>query len=190
MSVPAIAASGHVSVRWVYKALHHLSYYGYVYLIPAPGPDGAAEGDDEPSKAEPASKAERVVCLRIPAPGSMPVKTYDPAADASLPPREDADWSGTGVAVAARRSAPRGPAPDPAAEPAARGEHARSRSRGPGARRGMATPNLKALEKVPASNFTVFRRVVTAGGGRAFWRGQGRPSALPHAAAARAELLP
>ncbi len=160
MSVPAIAASGHVSVRWVYKALHHLSYYGYVYLIPAPGPDGAAEGDDKPSTAELASKAERVVCLRIPPPGSMPIKTYDPAADASLPPSEDADWSGT-----ASPSQPDDPKP---AVPRQllrrnppRGVNMRVLVHAARREKGMATPNLKALEKVRRSDKTVFRRVVT-----------------------------
>ncbi len=158
LSVPAIARSAHKSVRWVYKALHHLSYYGYVYLIPAPGPDGA---DGDPPKAQSAaSKPERVVCLRIPPPGSMPIKTYDPAADASLPPSEDADWSGT--------ASPSQPDDPPPAAPRQllrrnppRGVNMRVLVHAARREKGMAMPNLKALEKVPRSNYTVFRRVVT-----------------------------
>lgn len=153
MSVPAIAKSAKLSVRWVYKALHHLSYYGYVYLIPAPGPDGA---DAAAGAGQGAPQAERVVCLRIPAPGSMPVRTYDPGADQSAPPPGNAPWSGT-----ASPSQPADPKPQVARRNPPPEADMRVITRAAQREKWMATPDLKVLESIPRGEDATFRRVVT-----------------------------
>ena len=141
LSVPAIAKRQMRSTRWVYKALHHLSYYGYVYLVPAPpGPDGRRP------------EAERVVCQRVPVPGTVPVKTYvPPAAEVSDPPA-------AGEPSPARPEDPRPAVPPRGLPPevdvgilirVARHEKVK------------ATPPLGVLKDVPPGDQKAFRTVVT-----------------------------
>ena len=66
LSLLEIAQTARRSRRCVYKALDHLSHYGFVYLIPTP--DGVVTSDD----------AQRLVCLRVPRPGSTAVERFPP----------------------------------------------------------------------------------------------------------------
>ena len=135
--------SAHRSTRWVYKALHHLSYYGYVYLVPMPSSDEDAEaGDGNP-------QPERVVCLRISPPGSMPVKKYEPP-EGELPasfefPPPGAKWSG-------KPSSPRPEASPPVAVRRKPPPEVDMRVLVQAARREkqVATPPLKLLEAADA----------------------------------------
>ena len=63
LSVPEMASTVKHSRRWVYKALHYLSHHGFLFLIPTP--DYVV-----------GLKAERVVCLRVPPTGFLPVTPY------------------------------------------------------------------------------------------------------------------
>ena len=73
LSVSTIAKTAHRSMRWVYKALTFLSYYGYLYSVPAPAADKG-----QPATAGGQPELQRVVCLRIPAPGWRPVTVGKP----------------------------------------------------------------------------------------------------------------
>ena len=142
LSVPEIASMARHSRRWVYKALNYLSYHGFVFLIPTPAYVVGA-------------KLDRVVCLRVPSPGSRPVAPYvDP--DARPISSADALWLGK-----PNPRQPRDPAPHlvPLAtvKVPSRAVLAKATRRAKAA----ARPDLSILDAVPPNDEAAFCRVVS-----------------------------
>ena len=142
LPVPEIASMARHSRRWVYKALNYLSYHGFVFLIPTPA---YVVG----------GKLDRVVCLRVPSPGSRPVAPYvDP--DARPISSADALWLGK-----PNPTQPRDPAPHlvPLAtvKVPSRAVLAKATRRA----KAVACPDLSILDAVPPNDEAAFCRVVT-----------------------------
>ena len=142
LSIPQIASMAKHSRRWVYKALHYLSHHGFLFLIPTP--DYVVS-----------PKAERVVCLRVPPPGFLPVI---PFVDSDSRPISSADASWLG------KHTPSQPAdPEPALVPSVKGGLAFREAvlKATQRVRAAACADLKILEAVPPNDEAAFCRVVT-----------------------------
>ena len=142
LSVPEIASTVQHSRRWVYKALHYLSHHGFLFLIPTP-------------EYVVGVKAERVVCLRVPPTGFLPVTPYVDK-DARPLSSDDAAWLG-------KPTPPQPADPEPAVVPSPAFERAARQLVVKATRRvrAVACADLKILDAVPPKDEDAFCRVVT-----------------------------
>ena len=142
LPVTEIATMARHSRRWVYKALHYLSYHGFVFLIPRPafvvGP-----------------KVNRVVCLRVPSTGFRPVAPY---VDPDARPISSADALRLGKP---RPSQPRDPPPQLVPEATVLVPSRDVLLKATRLAKAAARPDLSILEAVPPNDEPAFRRVVT-----------------------------
>ena len=142
LSVPEMASTVKHSRRWVYKALHYLSHHGFLFLIPTP--DYVV-----------GLKAERVVCLRVPPTGFLPVTPYVDK-DAKELSSTDRAWHG-------KPSPPQPADPEPALVPSPDVARACQQVVVKATRRvrAAARADLTILDAVPPNDEDAFSRVVT-----------------------------
>ena len=142
LPVPEIASMARHSRRWVYKALNYLSYHGFVFLIPTPAYVTGA-------------KVDRVVCLRVPSPGSRPVAPYvDP--DARPISSADALWLGK-----PNPTQPRDPAPHLVPLATVKVPSRAVLAKATRLAKAAACPDLSILDAVPPNDEAAFCRVVS-----------------------------